>query len=404
MFDEEHANSQSGIVKETPSSFQEKVEGPVETAEQKGIPDSETSVNKVTTRNDEEDQGDSGLTSVTKDLNAIAKCTQVASLERSKVSFSVHSVSSVEDESFSVSIGDDQSKRKHVAPCHAPTIFRPSLEPLRALRLRKPTTLQDRIALTKSTLITKSTSVDDYDDVPNKTNKSKIDTKKLKLENTELRTPSKEQHVLRKVTSLLNLTVSKDTVPESSEIVAASLTNALQNLASVHDNGSSRTTNSSKPVSTVPLRRTDEIVDTLTNVKENASSTCMLESLCKEFSERLSKNVTNKDTNAKRTDETMTTLTRLLVDSKRYLYPDEFPSDLLFSTNQPPPCNPRILRHVLPPKSYNLIAPLLGLPEWQPKKEASFADIFGRRRRIDEIGALEETVSTFDNRLASLEV
>ncbi|XP_076676249.1 uncharacterized protein LOC143373172 [Andrena cerasifolii] len=395
MFDEEHADSQSGIVKETPSSFQEKVEGPVETVEQKGIPDSGSSENKVTTRNDEGDQGDSGLTSVTKDLNDNAKCTQVASLERSKVSFSVHSVSSVEDESFSVSIGDDQSKRKHVAPCHAPTIFRPSLEPLRALRLRKPTTLQDRIALTESTLITKSTSVDDYDDVPNKTNKSKIDTKKLALENTELGTPKKEQHGLGKGT---------DAVPDSSEIVTASLTNALQKLASVQDNVFSRATDPSKPVSTVPLRRTGEIVDTLANVKENASSTCMLESLCKEFSERLSKNATNKTTNAKRTDETMTTLTRLLVDSKRYLYPDKFPSDLLFSTTQPPPCNPRILRHILPSKSYTLIAPLLGLPEWQPKKETSFADIFGRRRRIDEKAALEETLSTFDRRLTSLEV
>ncbi|XP_015428973.1 PREDICTED: uncharacterized protein LOC107185731 [Dufourea novaeangliae] len=124
----------------------------------------------------------------------------------------------------------------------------------------------------------------------------------------------------------------------------------------------------------------------------------MLEILCKEFSERLSRNVSNDDSEMEKNRKMIATLTRLLVDSKRYLNPDKFPSDLLFSTNQPPPCNPRLLQRILPQNSYNLVAPLLGLPEWYKKRRISYVD------DNDRTSSSETTMTNDDHSSASLEV
>lgn len=54
---------------------------------------------------------------------------------------------------------------------------------------------------------------------------------------------------------------------------------------------------------------------------------------------------------------------RLLIESKKYLNPETFSPNLEFSSPQTPLCNPRQLRRVLPPQTYNLVARILGMPE-----------------------------------------
>lgn len=305
-----------------------------------------------------------------------------------KASASFHSESSDEDDSIVISIGDEQAKPKYFVPCHAPTVFRPSLEPLRALRHRKPTTLQDRIARLESSSLKKSVSIDDLDDVqekPKSVSKAAIQEGKPappltkaksvleKLTPEKLRTPSEtKERILRKGYSFSNFSPSTNFESDRSEILRNASEDTIKDLKTILRKSGSK----------LPFTNPDEIVEALGNL-EDSSSTNMLEILCKEFSERLLKSTKYDKPNEKKRRKTIATLTRLLVESKRYLYPDKFPSDLLFSTNQPICCNPRILRRILPLKSYNLIAPLLGLPEWHRKRRTSFEDRESRRR-IDQ--------------------
>ncbi|XP_043253374.1 uncharacterized protein LOC122397938 [Colletes gigas] len=391
----------------------------------KSVLDSE-SAKKIVTRKTKEDQRGGDSTLVEKNLNHATNATQAAPLERSKLSTSVRSESSDENDSLAVSVGDDQSKSQYLAPCHAPTIFRPSLEPLRALRNRKPTSLQDRIVLIEAST-TRGASSDDYDDIPEKpksisksiANKSKTSSgekndspvsrvltkaksvsENLSLKNVEF--IGGKEHVLERGTSLLNLTA----VSDWSKIFYDGTRNELQEFYSSRDNDFSKATpvpDCSISATKLPLTGTDEIAEFLDNLKENASSTSMLETLCKEFSERLAKHATNLDSNDERHSKLAAKLTRLLVDSRLYLCPEKFPSDLLLSTNQSPSCNPRLLRRILPQKSYNLVASLLGLPEWYTLKQISFEDTDGRNR-VDRIHNNGETESCDNYSLTSLEV
>lgn len=392
--------------------------GLTDEAERKSIPESEPSSNVIAKKAKEDRRDDD--TTLTNLNEATIELTRVTSLERTKVPSSSRSISSDEDDSIVVSVSDDLPKPKYLVPCHAPTNFRPSLEPLRALRSRKPTTLQDRIALLESTPLKKSVSIDIYGDIlgrsrampgevlekdetgederppPPPLTKAKSVLDKLMLGNGEAST-AKQRHVLRKETSFAGFSVSMDTPSNSPEIYRDTSKAALRELDAARDDGLLKTlsaTDFARARTKLPLTQPHEIVEILKNLDENVSSIDMLEILCKEFSERLKNDSENADSNAKERNKMITNLTRLLVDSKRYLYPDKFPSNLSFSVNQPPVCNSRLLRRVLPRKTYNLVAPLLGMPEQLPKKrEAVFEDPFD----IGETQIIEDTLSTHDS-------
>ncbi|XP_053973303.1 uncharacterized protein LOC128873630 [Hylaeus volcanicus] len=397
-FDRQASSGSESLIAEEPfSSSLEKRGEMVETVERKTI------------GKDKEGRRCDDSISLSKNFKDSTSSTEVASLERPKVS-SFHSESSDEDDSLAVSVSDDQTKSKYLAPCHAPVVFSPSLEPLRALRNRKPTSLQDRIAMIEASAM-KRASVDDHDDekhmsvpknlaakasnekrgaspVSRMLTKSKSVPEKLSLENVELATENEERG-LRRGASISNFTESRDTK------------NASQELYSPRDNGCSKiipVTDFSASGTKLPLTRTEEIADLLEKLPGSASSTRMLETLCKEFSQRLAKRVVNADPNEKRSNKLVASLTRLLVDSKLYLYPDKFPSNLVFSTNQPPPCNPRLLRRILPQYSYNLVAPFLGLPEWHVHKQIAFEDTDARSHIGQSRGEDD------DHSLSSLEV
>ncbi|CAK9826086.1 hypothetical protein ANTRET_LOCUS3987 [Anthophora retusa] len=410
-FDEKYNISDNEDVIKAVSSFQENHEQVTSTAEKKCISDSEASC-KTITRKIKVDQRDDDL--ARKNLKDVTiSSIKGASLERTRVS-SIQGESfkeeqeeeeEDEDDSIAISISGDQSKPKYFVPCHAPTNFRPSLEPLRALRNRKPTTLQDRIALLESSSVKKSISIEDYNDIREKprsvpkgvdgTERTKVDEKpvppltraKSVLEKlTSGKGTEKQRHVLKKGTSFSCFPVSTGTMFNKSEIYRVASKDALRELDATRDDGflkTLRSSNFSRATTKLPLTCSNEVLKVFENLEENSSTTSMMEILCKEFSERLTDNIENEKSDEKERREMIIRLTRLLVDSKRYLYPDKFPSDLHFSTNQPPNCNSRLLRRIFPLKTYNLIAPILGMPEFYPKKEAAFDTTFkdatGRR-------------------------
>lgn len=65
-------------------------------------------------------------------------------------------------------------------------------------------------------------------------------------------------------------------------------------------------------------------------------------------------------------------LMRLLIGSKKYLNPNTFSPNLEFSSPQTPLCNPRQLKRVLPTKTYNLVARILGMPENPVERKSEF--------------------------------
>lgn len=418
--DVESKVAESEVTEDAGSSFQEERRAEKRAAEQKSIAEPETWRNEITKKGKERDpRHDDEATSTTNSNEEEARIevnlTQVPSLEQTKEGpSSLHGEESTEeeeeeDESIAdVSIGDDQPKPKYLVPCHAPTNFRPSLEPLRALRNRKSTTLRDRIGLLEASSLRKSGSLDDgvpkeksrpksvlekessseeAKAVPPPLTKARSVLEKLTREKGETIVENTRQHVLRKGTSFSGFPVSTPTSNKSEIYRCDASKGALRELDETRDDGLLKTplsTDLPRAETKLPLTRPREIVEILTNLEENVSSTDMLNILCKEFSERLSKNSENDDPITGERNRMITNLTRLLVDSKRYLYPDKFPSDLLFSTDQPPIHKVKMMRRILPIDTYNKVAKLLKLPKWHIKK-----DVFKEKELEEEIVEIE---------------
>jgi len=321
----------------------------------------------------------------------------------------------------------DRSQYKRMAPCHLPTVLVPSMEPLRALRHRKPTTMEARIALLERSAEQKSD--DEYrDDVKSsatartpgeKSQRRRVDggSEMIGKEDASLKSPK----VLMKVRSEERLMLTIAESPAQREKLkrgysCASIGDLSRDPTrgtlgfSRGEAGSGRgEAISSEAVDSglapsgsigaerrpeLPLLTVAEISRFLTgaNLGEAGSAASALESLADEFSARLTKQRDTATTTTMTTTMTTTTttaamrraklaarLTKLLAQSKRYLNPDKFPSDLVFSAQQPPVFNTRLLRCLLPLESYNLIAPLLGMQAWYPKRR-----IRRRKTELDE--------------------
>jgi len=325
----------------------------------------------------------------------------------------------------------DRSQYKRMAPCHLPTVLVPSMEPLRALRHRKPTTMEARIALLESARSAEHKSDDEYyDDVRSsaaartpgqKSQQRRVDGGSGEMVGKE-DASSKSPKALMKVRSEQRL-MPLLTIAESS--ARREKLKRGYSCASIGDLsrdptrgtlGSSRgeagdgrdEAISSEAVDSgsglapsgsisaegwpeLPLLTVAEISRFLTgaNLGGAGSAASALESLADEFSARLTKQCDAATTTtttitaaAMRRVKLAARLTKLLAESKRYLNPDKFPSDLVFSAQQPPVFNTRLLRRLLPLESYNLIAPLLGMHYWYPKRPI--------RRRKKELVEEEE--------------
>ncbi|KAL0117134.1 hypothetical protein PUN28_010166 [Cardiocondyla obscurior] len=335
-----------------------------------------------------------------KSLKATSSSISISSdMERSKISSSAHT--SDDETSSPLALDNDPSQFKNMAPCHLPTVLLPSMEPFRALRHRKPTTMEARIALMEAAASTsKEKSDDEYnDDVKVTEATKKRPSQKAtggKLEKTDaektpralLKVKSQQQLIspivesaqkaeLKRGYSCASIKdLSKDSTRRTFEAPRDEVENGRGKVIPLEEIDSAKGSTSSDSVkgerrAELPLLTVAEISRFLERAKRgDASSAMMLESLAREFSSHVIKQYRAGTLAAKTRAKLTARLTKLLVDSKRYLNPDEFPSDLVFSAKQPPACNSRLLRRILPLDSYNLVAPLLGMPQWYPKRPA----------------------------------
>lgn len=332
-----------------------------------------------------------------KSLKATSISISISS-EPSRISSSeVHT--SDDETSSPLALNDDPTRYKNMAPCHLPTVLLPSMEPLWALRHRKPTTMESRIALMESTITTKEKSDEEYYDDA-KTAVSKTSTEKLQSrpvgEKPE-RLGEEKDISLKSPRTLLKVKSEQQLIPPIVKSAPKDKLKRGYSCASIEDlskDSARGTFNISRgeaedgrgevisfakePSFSDSGRRTELPLSTVAEISQfldktnrrDASAAIMLESLADEFISRLIKHQEHADTTATMRRVKLTArLTKLLADSKRYLSPDKFPSHLIFSAQQPPACNSRLLRRVLPLDSYNLVAPLLGMPIWYPKRK-----------------------------------
>lgn len=334
-----------------------------------------------------------------KSLKAVSSSISISS-EKSKISSS-DAHTSDEETSSPLALDNDPSQYKTMAPCHLPTILLHSLEPLRALKHRKATTMEARIALMESVASTKDKSDEEYyDDVKSETSKTpknklqpKVAEKIVDEKDTSLKSPKvllnvkSQQQLISSIaqparkddlkrgyscTNIENLSKisarSTFETPRSEEEDGREKVISSDKVDSARESASSGLVEADKRAE-LPLLTVAEISRFLAKAsRSDASAAIMLQTLADEFSSRVIKQYGADSTAVMRRAKLAARLTKLLADSKCYLSPDKFPSDLVFSAKQPPVCNSRLLRRILPLDSYNLVAPLLGMSKWYPKR------------------------------------
>ncbi|XP_043683084.1 uncharacterized protein LOC122636175 [Vespula pensylvanica] len=276
-----------------------------------------------------------------------------------------------EDDSSVDLIEYSSTKSKHRPACHAPTILSHTLEPLRALRSRKSTSVQARVALDESTESPKIVADGKSREIASKGTGQKAtltDTKRGKEQGD-----SKRVKKLTKVESVSENLITDVEVNEAKEKSLFARSSSCRDFERILRDSTKGTELASPPglcslAEDGPFRclfSKGEIEETLRDLEEReASPTFALSALCDMFLNRISESSDKRD---RRRDNVAKRLVKLLVESRRYSNPDKFPSDLIFSSKQRPLLTCQRLRSILPLDSYNLIAPLLGIPEYHPR-------------------------------------
>lgn len=311
--------------------------------------------------------------------------------------------------------GIGESKSGLLAPCHAPLNLRPSLEPLKALRSKKARSIQSRMAsLEKSTNI-ESDDKTEEEDIPtvvakiNDNNKTAEDKTAYKgndnqanhdfatIENNKylgadyceepgefadvidkFKSRFKDESFRRRVINQIEETICRSN--SDLEISVDEIFDKLNVSDGVLEHDPSDSFRTFTPIITdsevleifldLLLERSDreltveEIMSHLTSV----------------FAKRLEKQG-RKTRETFRAEKATKRLLALLVNSKQYVsnLSKTFDNDL--PCKQRAPINFRQLRRVLPVQSYNLIAPILGIPSWHPKHWTSIKD--ARKLKIE---------------------
>ncbi|KAF7381354.1 hypothetical protein HZH66_013748 [Vespula vulgaris] len=301
------------------------------------------------------------------------------------ISASSRGTSDSDEDDSSVDLIEHSSTRsKHRPACHAPTVLSHTLEPLRALRSRKSTSVQARVALDESAESTESPKIvadGKSREIASKGTGQKAtltDTKRAKEEGD-----SKRVKKLTKVESVSENLITDVEVNEAKEKSLFARSSSCRDFERILRDSTKGTELASPPglcslAEDGPFRclfSKGEIEETLRNLEEReASPTFALSALCDMFLNRILESSDKRD---RRRDNVAKRLVKLLVESRRYSNPDKFPSDLIFSSKQRPLLNCQRLRSILPLDSYNLIAPLLGIPEYHP----TFS--FSLRKRLE---------------------
>lgn len=341
-----------------------------------------------------------------KSLKATPSMISISS-ERSKVSSSEAHTSDDDETASPLALDGDPSRYKNMAPCHLPTILLPSMEPLRALKQRRSTTMESRIAFMESTVSAKEKSDEECqedDDVRaeiSRTAKEKPRPKagEWEAEKIDVRkdAPSSDPRALLKLKSE-QLILPIVQFPRRGELRRGYSCASVEDLSEDSTRGtfgaprsetedgrgevisSEKVDSAKEPVPSgsmeterrvrLPSLTVAEIERFLEEASRRDGEIAQATALASEFSSRLIKQRgDDADTTAAiRRAKLAARLTKLLADWRCYSSPDKFPSDLVFFAKQSPICNTRLLRRALPLDSYNLVAPLLGMPTWYPKR------------------------------------
>lgn len=300
--------------------------------------------------------------------------------ERSKTTSDQDDSDQAIDEVGGMEDGVVESKSKFLAPCHAPLNLRPSLEPLKLLRNKTARSIQSRMASLEKSTDTGSDEESDGDEIPITVAKFQEDKiKESRLPKSAAKAFTNDYDDNYEKINLLKfndecLMFDKSSIKISS-IESPTLDEIFAKLNITRDKIDHDPSKSFRPCS--PILSEAEIIEiSKKSLSENKNVIQTLSILANEYSKRLSKKLLQKtcDPNAHKIQKITKRLLMLLVDSKLYLHPEIISPDLAFSSKQKPPINSHQLRRVLPVKSYNLIAPLLGLPQWNPKHWSAVKD------------------------------
>ena len=373
----------------------------------------------------------SPLTKVTDTKKVSIRSGSIQSTDISKPS--TPSGQSSESEDFrSEVISGALNTSKYLAPCHAPVVWKPSLDSLKALRSRKATSMQARASALiaksdddseledsmdesqntrkrnkkpscKTATIqspdlkikcdkeadSKSKAVDDDSDLRERRKKfvrTKTVTGEIDVFNTVESEKEKKFRFVRAQT-YMNLTPNLDA---SREIpVNFNLKDSVENSITISEGSIGLKKESTEGKSLELTKEEQEFLDIFERCLEEGESPGMiLIKWCDRYSELVLKaRKGDTDPDSKRALKISLKLLKLLAESRRYLNADKLSPELEFSSEQPTSCNSRQLRRVLPLESYNLVASILKMPQWYPKKsvENNVINVKGRDLSKDSI-------------------
>ncbi|XP_046836159.1 uncharacterized protein LOC124431860 [Vespa crabro] len=304
-----------------------------------------------------------------------------------------------DDDDSSVAYMEYSSRRSKYRPaCHAPTIFSHSLEPLRALKLKKLTNMQAR--MTFNEINDESPTIIEANERSREIGLKKTGQTTIPMDTKGgiIEGDSKSMKKLIKIKSVSENLIIDAEVNEAKKKSLFRRSSSCKNFEwTLRD--STRGTSLPPPVlrslaEDEPLFTKEEIEETLKNFeKRNASPTFALSTLCDMFLNRI---LESNDKRDRRRDNIAKRLVKLLVESRRYSNPDKFPSDLIFSSKQRPLLNGQRLRRILPLDSYNLIAPLLGIPEYYPRLHMAphkmEKPVESTKERSDKLDLIQDTL------------
>lgn len=313
----------------------------------------------------------------------------VQSSDRSKTSTPTKSQSSDSDGM----VESNLPSSKHIAPCHKPLVWAHNLDQLRALKWKKATSLRARAAA----LMEKSSDETDGEDINELQAKKDFEAEEKKESRKETKKKRKklkplvrtktvedvlEEREKRKKTlkrskttfdlpSLTDASKSDDSdgVDESSvEEEESTMKVEKQEVLPMAEEILKHRAASPAP----PTLSKEDILEIIAEcLKEDLSPTEVFDKLNQEFIRRIEEKCeTFKDFEEVKYLKQGLNLFKALVDSRRYLKPDLFDPNLKFSQKQPPVTNTRQLRRILPSHTFDMVAPLLGMPIYHNERRA----------------------------------
>ncbi|KAI4497647.1 hypothetical protein M0802_007187 [Mischocyttarus mexicanus] len=239
-----------------------------------------------------------------------------------------------DDEESSITfIENSSTKLKYKPACHVPTILCHPLEPLRALKLRKSTSMQTRMAVNESS----ESAIIELDDDRSKITSTKIEQKEILKDskNNLTKIDTKPIKKLIKIKSVVDNLIPNDAINQTKKktdfLRRSSSCINLENILKDFTKG----TEYDKPLNEeeeqvqqrCSLLTKNEIEEKLNDLeKRNASPTLALSSMCDMSLNRILELKDNRD---KSRDNIAKRLVKLLIESKRYTNPDKYPSDLV---------------------------------------------------------------------------